>query len=53
MLHVSVHMSSVAPSFETTATQPPLGAGDVAAPVVAVVVATELVVAVVVAVVDA
>lgn len=47
MPHAIVHLSSVAPSSETTATQPLLGRGDVAAPTVALVVAVELVVVVV------
>lgn len=51
MPHAFVHLSSVAPSTEATATQSLLGTGDVAAPIVAVVVAVELVV--VVLVVDA
>lgn len=46
-MHASVHLSSVVPSSETTAMQPPLGAGEVAAPVVAAVGAVELVLVVV------
>jgi len=52
MLHAFVHLSSVAPTSETTATQPLLGSGDVAAPIVAVVVAVELVVVVVDAMIE-